>query len=131
MASEPTAREGLHIVQTAASVDAGGVTASFTLDGAPPPSWQGAFVRAFGGTLGDAAGRWRFEGPGIVVTRVRRGRAGDVATAVQAAVAEANTFLASRADAAEAASAAAVAADADAQRDSVEAGKALFSALGV
>jgi|SRR5690349_15401548 len=122
---------GIRIARTAAAVETGSVVARFALDGTPHPAWQGAFVRAFEGTLGDAAGRWRFDGSEIAVTRVQPGRAGDVAAAVQAAVDAANGFLASRADEATAATAAALALDADLRSEAVDAAAAMHAALGV
>jgi hypothetical protein len=131
VASVPLAEGSLRIVRTAAAIEIGGVVALFALDGKPHPAWQGAFVRAFEGTLGDAAGRWRFDDSGIAVTRVQPGRAGDVAAAVQAAVDAANGFLASRVDEASAAASAALAREADLQREAVEAAAAMHAALGV
>jgi hypothetical protein len=101
------------------------------LDGTPHPAWQGAFVRAFEGTLGGAAGRWRFDGSEIAVTRVQPGRAGDVAAAVQAAVDAANGFLTNRADEATAATAAARARETDLRAEAVAAAAAMQAALGV
>jgi len=131
VAPAPLAAGSLRVVRTAAAIETGGVTAVFTLDGTPHPAWQGAFVRAFEGTLGGAAGRWRFDGSEIAVTRVQPGRAGDVAAAVQAAVDAANGFLANRADEATAATAAARALEADLRAEAVEAAAAMQAALGV
>src|SRR3954447_18612172 len=131
VAPSPLAAGSLRIVRTSAAVEIGGVVALFTLDGKPHPAWQGAFVRAFEGTLGDAAGRWRFDASGIAVTRVQQGRAGDVAAAVQAAVDAANGFLAPRADEASATTASALALEADLQGEAVEATTAMHAALGV
>jgi hypothetical protein len=130
-APSPLAAGSLRIVRTSAAIEVGGVVALFTLDGKPHPAWQGAFVRAFEGTLGDAAGRWRFDASGIAVTRVQPGRAADVAAAVQAAVDAANGFLATRADEASAAAAAALALETDLQGEAVEAAAAMHAALGV
>lgn len=128
---EPSGATSFGIVRTSASAEVGGVVARFALDGQPHPAWQGAFARALEGTLGDMSGRWRFDGSRIAVTRVRTGRAGDVAEAVCAAVASANDYLADRADEQAAVLAAAVAADVDLRRDATDAAAAMRAALGV
>ena len=126
------ANEDVRIRDATATVSAGGISASFELEGGPVDAqWQGAFGRAMEGSLAGIAKRWHFEGLTVGVNGLEPGRGAEVAVAVQTAVDAANRYVTEQAVAHDASSAARAEAQTDLARAAAEAQHAIQARLGL